>query len=348
MTNKDIFLAVSLNSQKTKNIFIEQLSDGLSLAELTIKYKTLLHKHSEEIEKIKHFCSKNSVQIISLTDCDYPALLKNIPDPPVVLYALGNINLLLKKSISIVGTRHCTQKGYETAFQFGKALARQDIAIVSGMASGIDSAAHEGALETNGPTIAVLGSGINVVYPAKNKNLYEKIKKDGLILSEFPPDFQPAQYTFPMRNRIIAGLSSGVVVIESRKKGGALITANYALDYNREVFAIPGSINEEASEGSNLLIQNGAKLTLGIDDVLQELNWAMTQNCSPVSRSSTPKPCLGKEEEAIYNLIGPEPLYIDKIAASASLDIRSLSTVLTVLELKQLIMQLPGKMFVRI
>jgi DNA processing protein len=281
------------------------------------------------------------VKVITIEDDDYPINLKAIYDPPVVLYIKGNIRKE-ELCIAMVGTRTPTEYGLLQARHLSKRLANLGFCIVSGLARGIDTACHKAALEENGLTYGVLGCGIDVVYPPENNWLYRRIPESGGgIITEFPFGTRPYKQNFPKRNRIISGLSLGVVVIEAPPKSGALITANLALHQNREVFAVPGPVNSPTSLGVNNLIKEGAKLTSSIEDILQEL-WFMVKD------KLKKEPQLTKAEEEIYNLIKDEPIDIDSLKLLSDKDFGYLSIILLNLELKGLIRQLIGKRFVRV
>jgi len=215
-----------------------------------------------------------SIQKITLQDKDYPAILKELYSPPKIIYIKGKIIPKDKLAIGIVGTRKCTDYGKEIAYKLSSELSKLGITIVSGLAQGIDTYAHKGALDNKARTIAVLGTGIdkNSFYPLENYNLSEQIAENGAIISEYKEGSRGTKYSFPQRNRIISGLSLGVIVIEAPEKSGALITADFAMEQNREVFVVPGPINSENSKGTNKLIKQGAKLITNISDILEELN----------------------------------------------------------------------------
>lgn len=238
------------------------------------KQASLFHQDLRN-EKILYQIEKYPEKLISMLtifDNDYPYLLKQIYDHPQVLYLKGNRGLLThSKWISIVGTRAPSPSGREAVKMLSEPLINAGWGIVSGLAAGIDSEAHRAALEHNGKTMAVLGSGFHHIYPNENKQLAMKLTEKNLLVSEYPPNTKPERWRFPMRNRLISGLSTGTIVIEAKEKSGSLITADQALDQNREVFAVPGSIFEERARGTNRLIQNGAKLVLGAEDILCEL-----------------------------------------------------------------------------
>ena len=208
-----------------------------------------------------------NIRIIKKEDKAYPELLRNIKDPPKELYCIGDIRLLAGKKLAVVGSRKCSEYGRTTAMRIGETAARNNVTVVSGMAKGIDRFAHLGALKAGGKTIAVLGCGVNICYPKENRELYERIASQGLLISELPPDTPPAPYTFPQRNRIISGLSEAVTVVEAGTGSGALITAESAASQGRDVFAVPGNINSQYSLGTNKLLTDGATPIAVIDDI---------------------------------------------------------------------------------
>ncbi|MCP4653252.1 MAG: DNA-protecting protein DprA [Candidatus Omnitrophica bacterium] len=219
-----------------------------------------------ELELIK----KHNIDVIDILNSDYPKLLREIAHPPIVLYLKGSRNILKDPQMGIVGSRTSTEYGISTAFKFAKELSDAGLVVTSGLARGIDTAAHKGALANK--TIAVLGSGILNIYPPENRLLAQEISRNGAIISEFPLLTSPARENFPRRNRIISGLSIGLLVVEAAERSGALITANFALEQNRDVFAVPGKTNSSQSKGTNSLIKDGAKLVDSIEDILSELN----------------------------------------------------------------------------
>ena len=294
----------------------------------------------KELKKLEKLDGK----LITIWDEEYPSILKKIYDPPILFYILGDFTESDQYSIAVVGTRQPTNYGKVQAEKISMDLAKQGITIVSGMARGIDSIAHNSALKTGGRTIAIIGSGLDVIYPAENKKLFEKISENGAIVSEFSLGTKPDAQNFPRRNRIISGLSLGVVVIETGIQGGAMQTAAFALDQNREVFALPGNIGVRQSEGTNLLIQKGeAELIISADDVINELEIRL----KPVLGKNIPKQQIDLTmfEEKIINVMNAEPLHIDKIASLANLSTSDCLVNLLSLEFKGLIKQLPGKMF---
>lgn len=228
-------------------------------------------KNKELMRKYEEYIYNHEIEVIPIDDVNYPAALREIYDPPITLFAKGNLTFLGEKSIGIVGSRDATSYGFNTAKELSYSLAQNNIVIVSGLARGIDKAAHIGALNARGKTIAVLGCGIDICYPNENMVIYKEILRRGLIISEYIVGTKPEAGNFPARNRIISGLSNGVVIVEAKAKSGAIITADFALEQGRTVYAIPGNINSIQSEGTNDLIKQGAKTVTSINDVLEDL-----------------------------------------------------------------------------
>ena len=304
-------------------------------------------KFSSDPEEVLKILEKTGARLIPYGDPSYPSPLTEIHDPPFLLYAKGREIPTGLTFIAVVGSRNPTHYGSGAARELGQGLARRGVGVVSGMARGIDAAAHWGCMEGLGFTAAVIGTGIDIVYPASNRKLCEKIIQKGVVLSEFPPGTPPEPKNFPIRNRIISGLSRGVLVVEATRKSGSLITAASALDQGRDVFAVPGSINSFKSTGCHFLIKQGAGLVENADDVLQQLGL----NFPHVPKRDTfsepiPVP-MDALEKRVYDLLGDYPLHIDQIARLGKLSTAELSSVLMKMELKGMIRQLPGKMFVR-
>lgn len=249
----------------------------------------------QQVDSIIQQCKALNIQIIYLSHSDYPALLKEIPAPPLVLFCKGDIQLLDSPKLAIVGSRNATETGRQVSFDIAHSLAINEFCVVSGMARGIDSCAHRGALQANGKTIAVLGTGVDLCYPKRASKLYESISEHGLLISEYKPGTSAQAANFPRRNRIISGLSMGAIVVEAEQKSGSLITAKYALEQNREVFAVPGSVYNELAKGCHALIKQGAKLIENCDDIFSEL-------------SVLPKSCLYKVDETEKNVISDSVL----------------------------------------
>lgn len=229
-------------------------------------------KDAKLLEKYEKYILKNDIKIINISDDNYPAKLKNIYAPPITIFAKGDISLLNSKSIAIVGSREPSKYGIYVAEKFSKELSKEGITIVSGLARGIDTFAHVGALSSFGKTIAVLGSGIDIVYPKENAKYYKEISEKGLIISEYIVGTAPESKNFPQRNRIISGLSDGVLVVEARKNSGTMITTDFALEQGKELYVIPGNITSNLSAGTNNLIKEGAKLITDVYEILEDLN----------------------------------------------------------------------------
>jgi len=295
---------------------------------------------------------KNEIKIITYQDELYPAKLMNIYDRPPFLYVRGNLNKN-DINIAVVGSRLASTYGKYTTEKISRELALKGLTIVSGMARGIDSVAHRGALTAHGRTIAVLGSGLDVIYPPENKKLFTDIIQNGAVISEFPPGTPPLSANFPTRNRIISGMSYGVVIVEAGEKSGSLITARLALEQGREVFAVPGSIDSAGSRGTNKLIKQGAKLIENIDDILEEIfpQFDGTIVLKPPSVSNSeviaakPAEILSTVDQKIISYISGSRVHIDDLISSTGLSSADILGALTTLELKGIIQQHSGKFF---
>lgn len=282
----------------------------------------------------------DNCQIISWDDENYPKLLKEIYDPPPILYALGNTSILSTPSVAIVGTRKPSVMGSETAWQIAHELARCGITIVSGLALGVDAKAHFGSLAAFGNTVAVMGTGINRIYPFQNTALYHEIRQSGLILSEFPLNSPPNAGHFPRRNRIISGLSSSILVIEAAIRSGSLITARFALEQNRDVLAVPGSIKNPQARGCHQLLQQGAKLVTSYQDVLDELGFDGYH--TKLVEKEKPIDTLAIESGSLVNWIGYEVTTVDQILSRSSLSLSDVLCRLAELELQGIVLSVPG------
>ena len=285
--------------------------------------------------------------LLTIADEHYPLRLREIYDPPPLLYLRGELREEDNLALSIVGSRKTSPYGRWITERISQEIVRHGITIVSGMARGIDSVAHIGAISGGGRTLAVLGCGIDVIYPPENRTLFGQIIEHGAVLSEFPMGSLPEGIHFPRRNRIISGLSIGVVVVQASAKSGSLITAEYALEQGREVFAIPGNVGAEGSHGTNRLIKEGAKLVESSEDILEEIlpRWKRMRE-SPIKVQSPGESLLG-EEKIVYQLLSESPLHIDVIIRESRLDPGKVSGLLLDMELKGLITQWPGKCFTK-
>ncbi|MCF6336982.1 MAG: DNA-processing protein DprA [Gammaproteobacteria bacterium] len=282
--------------------------------------------------------------IIGLLDPRYPALLKEIPDPPPILFVRGDINLLTQPQLAIVGSRNPSASGSQLAHDFAASLTRHGLTITSGLALGIDAASHQGALNADGKTIAVAGTGLDRIYPARHRELGHHIAEQGALVSEFPPGTPPIASNFPRRNRIISGLSLGVLVIEAALKSGSLITARLASEQGREVFAIPGSIHNPLARGCHMLIQQGAKLTMEISDILEELAplaaFVVEHGGTPSNATPVGEPVFS--DHPFLEKMGFEPISIDALVERSGLTAEAVSSMLLTLEIQGIVASTGG------
>jgi len=299
------------------------------------------NKADEEVRKIKKFGFK----LLLLKDSNYPRNLFNTYNPPPFLYTKGEILPQDNTAVAIVGTRIPDRYGRFVTERLAEELAVRGVNIVSGMARGIDSIAHITALKSRGRTIAVLGSGLDVIYPSENKKLYDDISNQGAVISEFLLGTLPESGNFPKRNRVISGLSLGVIIVQASDKSGSLITASLALEQNREVFAVPGNIGSKLSKGTNKLIKEGAKLVESVDDILSEIEALRKLKEKEIKDNSVSLTGLSHEERLIYTELKNESLHIDEITKLTGIASSKALTILLSLELSGLVTQLPGKMF---
>jgi DNA processing protein len=313
-----------------------------------------------EAERELAAAEKCGCRLVPFGSEDYPPLLKQIADPPLVLYVRGDVSLLSRHAVAVVGTRRPSAYGSSVGHRLAADLARRALVIVSGLARGIDSAAHRGALEAQGKTVAVLGCGVDVIYPRENKRLTDQIIASGALVSEFPLGTSPQPENFPIRNRIISGLALGVVIVEAAEYSGSLITARLASEQDREVYAVPGNITSAQSFGPNLLIKQGAKLVDNWMDVFEEFPAAARAQLLPPAKETEPaertlplfeeRPASGLSEDqrVVYDALRvDESIFIDSIFGLVSLPQPRVLSALLELEMNGLVRQLPGKNFVR-
>lgn len=291
-----------------------------------------------ELERV----NQQGITVLSWDSPDYPALLMNIPDPPPVLYVRGELLPRDDWALAVVGTRRATVYGREATRTLVSGLAAGGLTIVSGLARGIDTHAHQIALEAGGRTLAVLGNGVDIIYPAQNRDLAYRIVENGALVSEYPLGTQPEAGNFPRRNRIISGLSLGVLVVEGSKSSGAMITADYAAEQGREIFAVPGNISSSNSAGPNQLIQQGAKLATTIGDILEELNLTMVAEQAE-AREVIPD---NDTEAVLLKHLSTEPVHVDELGRASGLPINEVSSALTLMELKGKVRQVGGMQYV--
>jgi DNA processing protein len=298
-----------------------------------------------ELARIRDF----GATVITQESPSYPKSLREIHAPPIVLYLWGELNERDHHAIGIIGARRTTHYGTESAKKLAYQLAYAGLTVISGLARGIDTAAHQGALAAKGRTIAVIGSGLSKLYPPENRGLAEKIRDgNGAIVSEFSMEIEPDRQTFPMRNRIIAGWSHGILVVEAGLNSGALITASQAIEQGRSVYAVPGHINAPSALGSNRLIQQGAKLVMDASDILDDLQILLPETKPSPEAAARPLPPLSEDERRVYEAINSTETPIDQISAKCDLPSAIVSSTLLRLELKRLVKQLPGKYFVKL
>lgn len=334
LLNKSTRTKIDLLS-KFKNT--EEIWHYLRICESCIEYPDLnVINHYEKI------LNEKEINVVTYNDNIYPEKLKFCTDAPYVLFYKGNLKKLnLNYTVSIVGSRECTSYGKNVTYNLSKVLAENNIGVVSGMAKGIDSEAHKGVIENDGYTCAVLGCGVDIIYPKNNFNLYSNILKNGCIISEFLPGTAPYSYNFPTRNRIISALSDILIIIEAGVKSGSLITARLALDQGKEVMAVPGTIFSEQSKGTNKLIQEGAYPLLNLEDI----NDISGKNLIKFKESNK---SLTKLELELVNIIGNNPIHMDDIIRICNIDINKLYKLLFELECKKQIMRLSGNYYVKI
>ena len=305
------------------------------------------------IERTELWCQEKNNFLLTLADTNYPTNLLEIPDAPIMLYAKGRIELFYQPCMAVVGSRNATTQGINNARQFSENLSQHGLTIVSGLALGIDTAAHLGGLEGVGSTIAVIGTGADIVYPARNRDLAHKIADKGCIVSEYPLGTPAIASNFPRRNRLISGLSQGVLVIEAAAQSGSLITARMALEQGRDVFAIPGSIHSPLSKGGHLLIKQGAKLVETAQDILEEfdgfdLKCAPTPLKSDIVINDQTSMTIGTEKSLLLNKMGYDPVHPDELAQRCNMSSGELTSQLILLELDGHVEVVPGGLFRRL
>ncbi len=324
---------------------VRKLVPGLSgKVVAAIDKKTLYPAAEKEVKQAQRI----GASIICLHDEAYPELLRNIYDPPVILYVKGKVELLCSSCVGMVGARASSVYGQRIAEDLARRLSRQGVTVVSGLALGIDAAAHRGALRAGGNTIGVLGCGLDVVYPRQNKKIYDEMFRSGAVVSEYRLGSKPEAYRFPARNRIISGLSRGVVVVEAARKSGSLITARCALEQGRDVFAIPGRIDSLKSEGTHRLLQEGAKLVHTVDDILEELACGcQTVSSCPdrITEGKSHAVQLTDAEKELFSFLDVYPQTIDEITSRCGKTVQKVNELLLMLELKGVVESLAGNLY---
>lgn len=296
---------------------------------------------NEDIDRTLSWLKIPGNNLVTLADTTYPVRLLEIADPPPLLYVKGRIDLLNANSLAIIGSRNATPQGISNAESFAQSLSEAGLTITSGLALGIDAAAHKGGLTSGGSSVAVIGTGLDIIYPAKNKELAFRLAREGVIVSEFPLGTPAIASNFPRRNRIISGLSRGCLIVEATLKSGSLITARLAAEQGREVFAIPGSIHSPFSKGCHALIKQGAKLIESANDILEELHW----HAPVLNLKNSP---LEDRDDPLLIAMGYEPVAIDGLATRMNLPVAEISSKLLTLEIEGKVSSLPGGLFQRL
>lgn len=330
------------------NFELEEFFDNLSAYRVVLDkltnddYNELIsNKNLSSVDRLIDNYEKSAIKMVTIKSEWYPQLLREIDTPPIILYCKGDISLLKSECLGVVGSRRATKYASTIGYNIVRDVAMENITIVSGLADGADTIAHKACLDANGKTIAVLGGGILNIYPSTNTKLANEIvEKSGLLISEYKPSEQSLTYHFPVRNRIIAGLSKGVFIIEATEKSGSMHTKNYALEYNREVFALPAKVGDIYSEGCNKIIQNGqAKMVLKAEDITEFYG----KTKGKLIEANTIE--LSFDEQTIYDVLVGEELHFDEIARKTQLDVKILLTMLMRMEIKGIVNKLPGNMY---
>ena len=319
---------------------------GEDVADAIIGWRSTV-KLEKELQNIASY----GCRVLTWLDEEYPPMLREIYDPPIVLYVRGEILPRDKNAIAMIGSRQTTHYGIETARKLSYQLAYTGVTVISGGARGIDTAAHQGALSAKGRTIAVLGTGINIVFPPENQELFERIALSGAVVTQFPFNRPGDKQSFPIRNRIVAGMTQGCVVVEARRNSGALITTKFANDYGRQIFAVPGRIDSPHSKGCHDLIKNGAKLCESAEDILDEFEYLFPASKRPESAAETgqlPGLDLSDEEALILDLLKKGEHTVDELIRESGLPVSKTNVVLLGLQMKKLLRQLPGRVYERI
>lgn len=344
ITNRDIKSLIDYfhNIEEIWSIDKKHIDNALGKRSIIVN-KIIENRSEQFITKILKELDHNNIVPLTIYDDDYPLKLKNIYDNPYVIYIKGRKIDFDNPLIAIVGSRKSTAYGRWAAYQFARELTKWNIGIISGLALGVDTYGHKGALEGNGYTVGVLGCGLDQCYPASNRGLMDKVITEGCMISEYPIGMPPLKHNFPARNRIVSGLSDGVIVIEASEKSGALITVDYALDQGKDVYALPGNINSAQSKGTNRLIKDGARILLDIDDIIENLRYKYPLGKNDMEKSIQDD--LSNLEAKVYEIVKRNPVNIDIIINETGMKPSELNPVLTILEIKGYISRMSGKIF---
>lgn len=329
-----------------RNIFTAKMTDLATISGLgQLAIGKVLNSNPDAANKDIELLEKSGISVLTIKDEDYPANLKQIYDPPVVMYVRGELKESDRFAIAIVGSRTASEYGRTMAHRIASEVASRGLTIVSGGARGIDTFAHRGALSTGGRTVAVLGCGVDVAYPYENKSLFAEVAQRGAVIAESPLGSKPDPWRFPARNRVISGLSRGVLVVEGREDSGSLITANFAAEHGRDVFALPGGVDKEASRAPHKLIKEGARLVESAQDILEELGIEV----EPGARAQLGLPIEGltPAERKMVELVDLQPKHVDEIIRDCGLPSSEVSSMLTLLEMRGFVRRVPGNAYVR-
>lgn len=328
-----------------KGVFQASLKDLNKVEGIGQKVAASLKKFDWKhiVEKELRLSEKSGAKMVTWEDEEYPLNLTQIYDPPPLIYVRGSLIPEDRMAVAVVGSRYPTTYGKSAAERIAMGLSRKGVTVISGLARGVDSCAHRGALAAGGRTIGVLGCGLDIIYPPENRELYDRVAAQGAIISEFPLETPPDSDHFPIRNRVISGLSLGVAVVEATLRSGSLITARFALEQGRDVYAVPGNVDSARSEGTNRLIKEGAKLVTQAEDILEEI-LPLSQ---PAPAETLPQPTLSEEEAKVFSALGREALHIDRVTAQTGISSAKVSAILLTLELAGHIKQLPGMRFAK-
>jgi len=323
----------------------EELARVKGISEPVLQALARKHWNDSEVERQLEVLKIIGARPVFRWQDEYPVYLAQLYDAPLLIFVRGKVEHLNRPCLAVVGTRGPSLYGREMVRKLSEGLAAAGFTIVSGLARGIDSLAHVAALDAGGTTVAVLGCGADRIYPAENQKLAERIVEQGCLVSEYLMGTSPEGKNFPRRNRIISGLSRGVLVVEAGRSSGALITAAYALDQDREVFAVPGDAARNLSHGTNMLIQQGAKLVQTVADVVSELGQTKVVQPEGLGEQQQVEPVLSREERRIFECLNREPKHVDELAESLEMDVSSLLAILLRLQMKQLVREYPGKLY---
>ncbi len=330
-----------------KNLFYSSEKELLSLELLTKKeVSSLVKNKSFDLEKYLQYLDENNIKYYSFFSEFYPKKLRTIDTPPFLIYVKGEEVYNNAPTVAVIGSRRCTEYGKQVAYELSRDLGKYGVVVISGMAYGIDTFAHKGIVKNNGKTIGVLGCSLDICYPNENRDLKLEIENNGCTISEYQSTTKAISYNFPVRNRIMAGLSDGIIVVESGERSGTNITVNNALDYGKEVFAVPGSIYSKSSKGTNELIKEGAIPITSADDIVSHLNIKLEKVVQKEETKLKKNISLTEKEELILSFISRNPIEVENIMNKSNLKINEVQVQLTMLELKGIITKLPGQRYI--